>query len=63
MNSIPKITKAMAVEWAGSQKELAVRLGVTDSAVSQWADDNMPEGRLWQLRALGCPEVLEAAGD
>lgn len=32
------------------------RAGVTVSAVSQWHEDEIPKGRLWQLRALGCPE-------
>lgn len=54
----PVISKAAAVAWAnGSMAELARRLGVTTSAVSQWTEDEIPEGRLWQLRALGCPEV------
>jgi transcriptional regulator with XRE-family HTH domain len=57
MNDIPAISKSAAIAWAGgSASELAKRLGVTASAVSQWAEDEIPEGRLWQLRALGCPE-------
>lgn len=57
MSQIPSISKSAAVAWAnGSVTELARRLGVTVSAVSQWAEDEIPEGRLWQLRALGCPE-------
>ena len=51
----PRISKARAVEWAGSAAELAVRLGISQSAVSQW-EDEIPEGRLWQLHALGCPD-------
>jgi len=55
MNDIPSISKEAAIAWAGgSASELAKRLKVTVSAVSQWKD--IPEGRLWQLRALGCPE-------
>ncbi|MFO0449876.1 MAG: Cro/CI family transcriptional regulator [Pseudomonadota bacterium] len=58
MSQIPTISKSAAIAWAGgSASELAKRLGVTVSAVSQWTEDEIPEGRLWQLRALGCPEV------
>lgn len=58
MSEIPTISKSAAIAWAGgSASELAKRLGVTVSAVSQWAEDEIPEGRLWQLRALGCPEA------
>jgi DNA-binding transcriptional regulator YdaS (Cro superfamily) len=57
MNAIfkPRISKARAVEWAGSAAELAKRLDISQSAVSQW-EDEIPEGRLWQLHALGCPD-------
>jgi predicted transcriptional regulator len=46
----PAITLSEAVAWAGSQAELARRLGVTSQAVSQW--DEIPDGRLWQLHAI-----------
>ena len=56
MSKIPTISKSTALAWAGnSVSELAARLGVTPSAVSQWTEDGIPEGRLWQLQALGCP--------
>lgn len=59
MSNIPAISKADAIAWAGgSMTELARRLGVTVSAVSQWVEGEIPEGRLWQLRALGCPETV-----
>lgn len=57
----PQICKTTAVRWArNSQAELAERLGVTPSAVSQW-DEDLPEGRAWQLFALGCPQDSEMA--
>lgn len=40
-----------AIDHAGSAKALADLLGITPSAISQWGDD-MPEGRMWQLRVL-----------
>lgn len=59
----PEISKGAAIAWAGSSAELARRLGVTPSAVSQW-DDALPDGRVWQLLALGCPvpQSAEKAG-
>lgn len=57
----PRIGKSVAIKWAGgSQIELAARLGVTPSAVSQW-DEELPEGRAWQLLVLGCPADPERA--
>jgi DNA-binding transcriptional regulator YdaS (Cro superfamily) len=50
----PRISKSTAIGWAGSPSELARRLDVTTSAVSQW-DETLPDGRVWQLHALGCP--------
>jgi hypothetical protein len=32
---------------------------VTPSAVSQW-DEELPEGRVWQLTVLGCPQDCAA---
>ena len=40
-----------AIELAGSTTALAKLLGITQSAVSQWGED-VPQGRLWQLRVL-----------
>ena len=58
MKPIPKIPKSAAVQWAGTQSELARRLGVSDQAVSQWGEDSLPEGRIWQLVVLGCPHEI-----
>ena len=70
MNAIvklPQISRATAIAWAGgSQSHLARHLGVTDSAVSLWfAKDGpgIPEGRLWQLVAMGCPQDADDAAD
>ena len=69
MNAIvklPKISWATAITWAGgSQADLARHLGVSDSAVSQWfapGGTGIPEGRLWQLVALGCPQDAAPEG-
>ena len=40
-----------AIELAGSAAALADLLGITPSAVSQWGDE-LPEGRVWQLRVI-----------
>jgi hypothetical protein len=48
-----------AIAHAGSPKALAELLGITPSAISQWGED-MPEGRMWQLRVLR-PEWFEGA--
>jgi hypothetical protein len=40
-----------AIKLAGSAKELADLLGVTQSAVSQWGE-SVPTSRVWQLRVL-----------
>jgi hypothetical protein len=56
MHPKPAIAKSSAIAWAGgSSAELARRMGVTPSAVSQWPEDGIPDGRLWQLVVLGCP--------
>ena len=42
-----------AIQWAGNQRKLAKALGVTESAVSQWASAGLiPEGRAYQLEVL-----------
>lgn len=43
--------KALAIKLAGGVAALAKLLGVTSSAISQWADD-IPDARVWQLKAL-----------
>ncbi len=56
----PKITKSAAIKWAGgSLTALANKLGVTVAAVSQWGENAIPDGRLWQLAMLGCPYNVE----
>ena len=44
------MTKEQATKLAGSQSELARILGISRAAVSQWSQ--MPQGRVWQLRAI-----------
>lgn len=60
------MTKTQAIELAGSAAALAKLLGVTQSAVTQW-DEQIPDGRVWQLRAIrpkwfrqlkGKPEIV-----
>jgi predicted transcriptional regulator len=46
-----QIKTTKAIELAGSAKELAALLGVTQSAVSQWGED-LPKARVWQLMTL-----------
>jgi DNA-binding transcriptional regulator YdaS (Cro superfamily) len=43
--------KQQAIEKAGSAMALARLLGVTRQAISQWGDE-LPQARLWQLKAL-----------
>ena len=40
-----------AIANAGSAVALAKILNITPGAISQWGED-MPEGRVWQLRVL-----------
>jgi DNA-binding transcriptional regulator YdaS (Cro superfamily) len=48
-----------AVEWAGSQKELARRLGVTEGAVSQWVSaGRVPELRAYQIQVISAGAVV-----
>jgi predicted transcriptional regulator len=44
------MNKGQIIKLAGSQSELARILGITRAAVNQWKQ--IPEGRLWQLRAI-----------
>jgi DNA-binding transcriptional regulator YdaS (Cro superfamily) len=45
------MTKEQAIKLAGSQVELALMLGISQAAVSQWGD-KVPEMRVWQLKVL-----------
>ena len=48
-----KIYKSVAAAWAGSDAELARRLGVTRQAVSQWkARRPIPQNHVKTLQAL-----------
>jgi DNA-binding transcriptional regulator YdaS (Cro superfamily) len=48
-----------AILWAGSQTELARRLGVTESAVSQWvAAGRIPELRAYQIQVISAGAVV-----
>jgi DNA-binding transcriptional regulator YdaS (Cro superfamily) len=40
-----------AIDLAGSAKELADLLSITQSAVSQWGE-YLPKARVWQLMAI-----------
>jgi len=44
------MTKERAILLAGTPAKLAKLLGVTRQAVNNW--DEIPKGRLWQLRVL-----------
>jgi DNA-binding transcriptional regulator YdaS (Cro superfamily) len=47
-----------AIQWAGTQAELAKRLGISPSAVSQWvADGIVPEGRAYQIQVISAGAV------
>jgi transcriptional repressor of cell division inhibition gene dicB len=48
---IQHMTKEQAIKLAGSQVELALMLGISQAAVSQWGD-KVPEMRVWQLKVL-----------
>ena len=45
------MTKEQAIKLAGSQVELALMLGISQAAVSQWGA-KVPEMRVWQLKVL-----------
>jgi DNA-binding transcriptional regulator YdaS (Cro superfamily) len=47
-----------AIELAGGTKALAQLFGISPSAISQWGDE-VPEGRVWQLRVIK-PEWFKA---
>lgn len=48
-----------AVAWAGSQKELARRLGVTEGAVSQWVKaGRIPVMRAYQIQVISAGAVV-----
>ena len=44
------MTKDDAIKWAGSNKHLAEKLGITESAVSQW--DEVPELQQYRLQRM-----------
>jgi predicted transcriptional regulator len=49
--------KSHAIKLAGSQRELAKLLGISQAAVSQWKA-KVPPARVWQLKVLK-PEWFE----
>lgn len=61
MNTQPVITKAEAVAHFGTQSALAAALGITRSAVCQWADGPIPKEHELRLRYEIAPEVFKAA--
>lgn len=50
-----------AIELAGNASRLAELLDITPGAISQWGED-VPKGRVWQLRALK-PEWFQSQED
>lgn len=47
------MTKAEAIQKAGSIADLSRLLGITTNAISNWKDEKeIPEKREWQLRLL-----------
>ena len=44
------MTKDDAIKWAGNNKQLAEKLGITESAVSQW--DEVPELQQYRLQRM-----------
>lgn len=52
---------AHAIEKAGSQAQLAVLLGITSSAITQWGE-SVPQARVWQLRVVR-PDWFDVASD
>lgn len=49
-----------AIDLAGSPKELADLLGITQSAISQWGE-SLPQAREWQLKLLKPEWFTEAS--
>lgn len=47
------MTKEQLIKLAGSQRELAKILGISQPAVSAWK--KVPQARIWQLQVI-CPE-------
>jgi len=47
---IPLMKKEKFIALAGSQRELAKLLGISQAAVSQWV--KVPPARIWQLKVL-----------
>ena len=48
-----------AIEWAGSQAELARRLGIRRASVSQWvAAGRVPEPRAYQIQVISKGAVV-----
>jgi len=45
------MTKAQAIEKAGTAMALAKLLGIKRQAISQWGD-HLPTARYWQLKVL-----------
>lgn len=46
------MTKQEALDWAGGVVQLAVKLGITPGAVSQWTEvPELQQHKLWQLSA------------
>ena len=49
----------VAIEWAGSQAELARKLDVSQAAVSQWvAEGRIPKMRAYQLEVVSKGAVV-----
>lgn len=46
------MTKAQAIQLAGSGSELARLLGITPVAITRWKDGPIPQAREWQLRLI-----------
>jgi predicted transcriptional regulator len=44
------MNKDKFIALAGSQRDLAKLLGISQAAVSQWKE--VPPGRIWQLKVL-----------
>jgi len=44
------MTKAQLIKKAGAVKHLAVLLGISKAAISQWKD--VPKQRIWQLKVM-----------